>query len=79
MNLDEILSAVERTAALSAGGIMVLVIAGFIRGWIVTGRQLKEIVAILTKQLSSMESDRDFWKQQYVDQTELLKQQLGVE
>ncbi len=79
MSLDEILSAVERTAALSAGGIMVLVIAGFIRGWIVTGRQLRDIVAMLSKQLTSMEADRDFWKQQYVDQTELLKQQLGVE
>lgn len=79
MTLDEILSAVERTAALSAGGIMVLVIAGFIRGWIVTRGHLKEIVALFTKQLASMEADRDFWKQQYVDQTELLKQQLGVE
>ena len=79
MTLDEILSAVERTAALSGAGIMVLVIVGLIKGWIVTGRTLRELVGMLTAQLASMEADRDFWKKQYVDQAELLKQQLGVQ
>jgi hypothetical protein len=78
MSFDQMLSAVERTAALSAPGLLVLALVALIRGWVVTGRQLKEIVAMLIKQLASMEADRDFWKQQYVDQTNLLKQQLGV-
>ena len=65
-DLDAIMSAVERVAALGGGGMLVLVIYGFLRGELYTGKQYREMV-----------KDRDFYRGLHFDQTAVLTEQLG--
>ena len=68
MTLETILSGVERIAAFGGGGIMVLVIYGFLRGELYTGKAYRE-----------MTKDRDFYRSLHFSQTAAVEQQLGVE
>lgn len=65
---EELLSIVERIAALSGTGVIVLGIVGLLRGWVYTGKSYRE-----------MRQDRDFYRALHFNQTAVLEQELGVQ
>jgi uncharacterized membrane protein YqjE len=64
----------EMLARASATTLLVIILIGIFRGWIVTRLRHEEATGLLEKQLHELGEDRDFWRSIALQSLEVTRQ-----